>query len=549
MASAAPTLQSRLESSPPTAPADAEPSIADPVALLRSLERTGRFHRDHWLGRLYHPGRISLRENAGSDSLHIVVHGNRLGAHVDRVSPLDGRADRPPKYSLRAAVAHNLFGAAQDLYRLVRGRQGDHRSNLSCEWLGDRPGDVVERAPLLDPATSAWSVQLEVRVAGTLNGARLRAAMVQVMGRRPFSHDPLDIVECQDDAALAAARTDLQARPAGMTDSPPLRARLAHHRDGDVLMLNLNHAASDGSAALAVLGAIARAYVGTNQDGSGEPSAEFLATRDLPIRPAAEDAVMLARWYHTLVEQVRDLLAYPARLAPDHARDEPGYGLHLLQLSHEDTRRVVNPERLGTSRNVLLASLHLAIGDWNLRHGTPGRRIGVLVPVNLRPPEWPEHLVGNFSVTARVSTSRRQRAGRASALKAVTAETTRNKRGRTGIALIAALQRTGLVPLWAKQSLIVLQPLTRNRKVDTAMLANLGWIDKAPSFGESAGDTTEMWFSVPARAPESLCVGAVTINGRLHLALRYPHRIFSPDAARRFADYFLAQIRLMAPFA
>lgn len=547
MASAARTLQSRLESSPASAPADAEPSITDPVALLRSLEHTGRFHRDHWLGRLYHPGRVSLRENAGSDSLHIVVHGNRLSAHVDRVSPLDGRADRQPRYSLRAAVAHNVLGAAQDLYRLVRGRQGDHRSNLSCEWLGDRAGDVVERAPLLDPATSAWSVQLEVRVAGTLNGARLRAAMEQVLGRRPFSHDPLEIVECHDDAALVAARTDLQARPAGMTDSPPLRATLAHHRGGDVLMLNLNHAASDGFAAVGVLGAIARAYDGGDEHAAAE-TVDFMATRDLPVRPAAEDAVMLVRWYHTLVEQVRDLLAYPARLAPDHARNEPGYGIHLLQLSPEDTHRVVNPARPGTSRNVLLASLHLAIGDWNLRHGTPGRRIGVLVPVNLRPPEWPEHLVGNLSVTARVSTSRRQRAGRASALKAVTAETTRNRRGRTGIALIAALQRTGLVPLWAKQSLIVLQPLTRNRKVDTAMLANLGWIEKPPSFGDSAGDTTEMWFSVPARAPESLCVGAVTVNGRLHLALRYPHRIFSPDAARRFADYFLAQMRLMAPF-
>src|SRR5439155_20791057 len=142
---------------------------------------------------------------------------------------------------------------------------------------------------------------------------------------------------------------------------------------------------------------------------------------------------------------LRDLLAYPARLAPDHASDEPGYGIHLVQLTPEETRRVVNRDRAGTSRNILLASLHLAIGDWNLRHGTPGRRIGVLVPVNLRPPEWRDQIIGNFSVTARVSTSRRQRAGRASALKAVTAETTRNKRTRTGIALVGALDRSGLL--------------------------------------------------------------------------------------------------------
>ncbi|MGH9279767.1 MAG: hypothetical protein ACRD12_16920 [Acidimicrobiales bacterium] len=544
MAPAARSLQARLEKSlPPRAPRDDTPAILDPVRLLRSLEESGRFHRDRMLGRIFHPGRVSLRENTETDSLHIVVHDNRVLAHVDRVSPLGTKAEGPPRYSLRAAAAHNVLGMAQDLLRLVRGRQGDHRSNLACEWLGDSGAGVTERAALLDPATSAWSVHLEVGVTGTLNGARLRAAMERAFGRRPFDHDPLDVVECRDDAALGAARSELQARPATMTEWPPLRARLAHHPGGDVLMLNLNHAASDGFAAVAVLRSIAAAYAG--DDDPQAPKPDFLATRDLPVRPYTGDDSMLLRWYHTLVEQLRDLLAYPARLAPDHARDTPGYGIHLVQLSPEDTRRVVNADRPGTSRNILLASLHLAIGDWNLRHGTPGRRIGVLVPVNLRPISWPEHLIGNFSVTARVSTGRRQRAGRASALKAVTAETTRNKKGRTGIALVEALERAGLLPLWAKQSLIVLQPLTRNRKVDTAMLANLGHLDDPPSFGEAAGEPVEMWFSLPARAPESLCVGAVTVNGRMHLAFRYPHRIFSPDAVRRFADYFLAQIRLM----
>jgi len=239
-------------------------------------------------------------------------------------------------------------------------------------------------------------------------------------------------------------------------------------------------------------------------------------------------------------------LARPARLAPEQARDEPGYNFYLVRLSVEKTSRVVDPSRPGTSRNVLLAALHLAIGDWNLRHGTPGRRIGVLVPVNLRPEEFPDELVGNFSVTARVSTSRRHRAGPASALREVTAQTIRNKRARTGIALLASLKGAGLLPLWAKQSLVVLQPLTRNRQVDTAMLANLGRVEEPPSFGPDAGETTEIWYSAPARAPLCLCVGAVTLAGRLHLTFRYPHRLFSPEAARRFIDCYLNQLKLVA---
>ena len=88
--------------------------------------------------------------------------------------------------------------------------------------------------------------------------------------------------------------------------------------------------------------------------------------------------------------------------------------------------------------------------------------------------------------------------------------------------------------------------MTGNRLVDTAMLAHLGWLEKAPSFGPDGGETLEIWFSVPARAPLALCIGAVTVAGRLHLTFRYPRRLFSPDAVRRFAECYLTNIRHMA---
>ncbi|MCA1656203.1 MAG: hypothetical protein LC713_00535, partial [Actinobacteria bacterium] len=99
----------------------AGPPITDPVAVLRHLEVGGRFHRDTGFGRIYHPGSISFRENRPNDSLHIVVHDNRIAAHVDLVSPLGVRPERPTGYSVRRAVAHNLVGMAQDLVSLLRG--------------------------------------------------------------------------------------------------------------------------------------------------------------------------------------------------------------------------------------------------------------------------------------------------------------------------------------------------------------------------------------------------------------------------------------------
>ena len=146
-------------------------------------------------------------------------------------------------------------------------------------------------------------------------------------------------------------------------------------------------------------------------------------------------------------------------------------------------------------------------------------------------------------MTARVSMRPRHRSSPAAALKAVTAQTTRNKRTRTGVALIAALERTGLLPLWARQSEVVLQPLTGNTRVDTAMLGHLGWVEQPPTFGPDAGDTLDLWFSVPARAPLALCVGTVIVGGSLHLTFRYPRRLFGPDAARRFADRYVDNLR------
>ncbi|MDQ2825503.1 MAG: hypothetical protein M3Y04_00815 [Actinomycetota bacterium] len=486
---------------------------------------------------------MSFRENRGTDGLHVVINNDHIAAHVDRVTPLAVGDDKPVRYSVRQATAHNIAGAAQDFVRLLRGRQGDHRSELDCEWVWDPEVASADPAHLLDPGSSDWSVQLEARVSGALDDDRLRAAMAVALGRRPPQHGVLDIVDTPDDAALGAARVRLHSLPVAVSQWPPVRATLAHHPGGDVLMLNLNHAAGDGPAALAVLRAIAAAY----RDGevAQREQPDFVAVTDLPVRPASAPVSSVVARYRHLVEQARDWLANPARLAADQAVDDPGAGFHLVRLTVEETRRVINASRPGTGRNLLLAGLHLAIGHWNLQHGTPGRRIGVLLPVDLRPDGWPEQAIGNFSVTARVSTSRRHRAGPRAALHAVRTQKTRNKRVRTGVALVEALERSGLLPLWAKQSLVVLQPLTRNRFVDTALFADLGWLDDPPCFDDGV-DVGDVWFSTPARTPDCLCIGAVTVAGRLHLTFRYPLRLFSADAARRFADCYLAQIRQVA---
>jgi hypothetical protein len=55
---------------------------------------------------------------------------------------------------------------------------------------------------------------------------------------------------------------------------------------------------------------------------------------------------------------------------------------------------------------------------------------------------------------------------------------------------------------------------------------------------DAAGPVRAMWFSQPGRMPLGTCVGALTLNGRLHLALRYRHAQFDRSAARAFFRLF-----------
>lgn len=611
------------------APAGDSVMTGDPVGLLRDLEASGRFVRDTGLGRIFHPGKgkISYRQAVRENSLHILIDGNRVSAHIDSISPLvfedDGTAHyslvRAFRYSFSRVVVHNLASFVDTLWRVASGDWNQHRCEFHCERVdldetpvenfidareavsgegceptdrhepshshttedeasgaqhppesGEQPRrlpfNVIDQAiNLLDTQAAPWSVQLEARVTGSLDEGRLRTALDEALRRHPmararkvagrrtraFHHweippaadvDPLDVAECPDDAALDAARAQLQSIGVPLDVSPPLRARLARSPEGDVLMLNLNHAATDGFGGLRLLYSIARAYSGVEDP---LPPHETLEGRTLPIRLAKAERFSRLRRCLALAERLRDLVSPPARLAPQRAggAHDTGYGFHHVRLSAEETQAIVDSDRPGSVNDVLVAALHLTIAAWNARHGASCGRIAVLVPANLRPPRWREEVVGNFSLPARIATGSAERTTPTAALHAVTGQTSRKKRTGMGTALLQLLAVSQRLPLWAKQAGIAAIDLTGGRFVDTAILSNLGSVDEPPSFDEEAGGTEDLWFSAPGRMPLGLSLGVLTVSGRLHLVFRYDRRLFGDAAGEEFADAYLEQLR------
>jgi len=110
-----------------------------PCELLDALEANARFRRDSFLGGIFHPGKISYREVSPTDSLHILIDGNNVSAHVDDVSPLRVRADGTSRYAWGRVVAHNVLVLVGDASRRLRGVHGAQRCNLHCEseWHDD----------------------------------------------------------------------------------------------------------------------------------------------------------------------------------------------------------------------------------------------------------------------------------------------------------------------------------------------------------------------------------------------------------------------------
>jgi NRPS condensation-like uncharacterized protein len=424
------------------------------------------------------------------------------------------------------------------------------------------PFNVVDEVVrFLDTEAEPWSIQVELEVAGHLDEAQLRQSLAHALARHPMARarkaptgrrrdrqyqweitpepdlDPLRVLSCPDEESLATARSELLNRSVPLAESPPLRVWWARREHGDVLLVNANHAAMDGFGTVRLVRSLARAYAGQPDP---LPDLDPNEARNVGTVVGTDDTPTRLRRAGLLAEKARDAVVPPARIAPEGGSERAGYGFVQVSLSEERTRRLAEGDRPGTVNDALVAALHLAVAGWNDEHGAPAGRIGVMVPVNVRPSDWQEEVVGNLLLPVRVTTRRADRTSPRAALEAVTRQTGRMKESGTGGALIEVLGRSPSFPLGVKEATSPALRLLGHRLADTALLSNLGELDPL-SFGE-AGSTTAMWFSAPARMPLGLSIGVVTMDGRLFAVLRYRHPLFGRDAAAHFADRYLAAI-------
>jgi len=424
------------------------------------------------------------------------------------------------------------------------------------------PLTVVDELILhLHEARSPWNVQVELGVDGRIDEAALHRAVMTCTRRHPmararlapwrrsdrsytwrFSEEadvcPVRVVRCPDDAALEALRHDLHGERIPLETSPGFRVVLARGPVRDTVLLSANHVVADGVGTLRLMVSIARAYRGVDDPLDPTPLA---AARDLEglLAPDDRGERRARRW--EAGRRVREALDPPARLAGRAPGDAPGVGFVTRVVALDDATALTDRAADTSINDVLVAALHLTVAGWNARAGTRTGRVGVMMPVNLRPPESFWEVVGNFASMVSISTHPADRADLPTATSAVAAQTRELRREVRARGLFDLFEVAAGTPIGLKRVSARLMPIVGgDRFIDTAVLSNLGRLTEPPSFDDDV--PPELWFSPPCDRVCSIGIGAVTVGRALMLSTRYRREALDRSGAEEFVDEFVARL-------
>lgn len=414
-------------------------------------------------------------------------------------------------------------------------------------------------------ARAQWNVQLELGTDHHVDEAAFRRAVLNCCRRHPLVRariapwkqtensyawhvgdeldvDPVQVLDCPDDAALERIRADLYRPEIPLSSTPGLRIVLARRPGGDQVLLNTSHLVADGIGAVRLMQTITREY-------RGEPD----PPDPVPLDEARDLAAYLApknrseRWARSMepLRRIREAIDSPSRIAVvgGVAGDDFGFVCRAFDIGASTTPALLQRESGTTINDVLLAVLHLTVQAWNTEHGMETDRVGSLMPVNVRPAERFWEVVSNITSMATVSTSPEDRSDLPTATAAVAAQTDELRRQDRAHGLYDLLVATRKAPIFLKRAAPKLLPHVGDRFIDTAMLSNLGRIPDPPTFGEDpARRPPELWFSPPCDPACSVAIGVATVGDRLNLVTRYRYEQFDPAAAGEFTDLLIAHL-------
>ncbi|MGI9325312.1 MAG: condensation domain-containing protein [Pseudomonadales bacterium] len=406
-----------------------------------------------------------------------------------------------------------------------------------------------------DSARRPMSVHIEVKVAGRMDAKRLRSAIRSAVQRHPIARarlaaaeltsntlsweitpelefEPLAIIESETPEDLQSAREQLVSVKVPLAGSPPFRAYLIRCDGGDHLILNVNHAASDGIGTLRLMKSILCAYSKQKDDGD---DVDPLAARDISSIFQLDDREQRKDRRSNLLAELSKFIGNLAPIEPYNDSDKAGYGLHYLCLDQQETAKL-KPKKYvcGSVNDLLVAAMHLSIERWNAEHDGEIGTYRVMIPVNLRPREWWYEVFSNYSLAFHTRTKPEQRRRPEKLMRTIVEQTTIAKEKGLANTFLEPLVVGTKIPLAMKR---LLAPSLDSATPINAVLSNVGNLRETLSAGD-AGDVLDFWFSPPMFMSDGLGLGASGYKNALYLCFRHCYTLMSKDAIAEFANIY-----------
>ncbi len=318
------------------------------------------------------------------------------------------------------------------------------------------------------------------------------------------------------------------------------------------LVFTLHHAVADGVRALRVVHEVVREYNGTvPATHSGR----------LPAITRSDELLALARSFRRSVKHfylrmaaglAHRFLVAPllprARICRATSRASPRISFCQASLAAPDLAGVRS--RAGTLgvrvNDVLLAACFRTVEHWNRVHGRPSRRISIMVPVDVSAAGLAAAPANQASFIS-VPTSREERSDPDELARRVGHRTSRMLENGMAFTMVYAAWLCTRVPPRVSRSMAWLVMATRVC-LDTILLTNLGriWPEEAASMEGVPLGTARIDSVValpPVASPMGLSLCAGTYRDRLHFTLTYKTSQFSEAQARAFLGSFLENLR------
>lgn len=440
-------------------------------------------------------------------------------------------------------AADGLFSTAQSItgYRRLTPAE-------EAVWLSDRPGD---------PRVVALICQLE----GAADVHRMSAALADISDAQPLLRsrpqapsalarhcywhpsslvDPeLLVVEHAGETVVASMLERLRLAVGALP--PALSVGLVRgtpDTPGDVVVLVVHHAVTDGIGALSLLRQLLTAADRIDPESLCHPSPPSPNHKQPTLQQPLDD----------LPRRTRRMPRPPQRIAASvNGNAGSGYGYEWTSIQLDEAARPA------TTNDVLMAASVLAVERWNALHNSSATKLHVRrgsislnVPVNLRPASERHSGIGNATGLVTLSLQAGEFAP-GQLLARVTKQSLRAKAaGPSTVALAEqAVSALGWVPARVRALLIGnVGRAVAGWMMPTITVSNLGPADDA--LRSSAGlqpAVRSLHFLTTAGLPQGVSVTAAKMHGELHLAVSYARELFDATAAKSFFTLIVDQVQ------